>query len=79
MIGGAGTCSHPMNYVWLVYTMAYSRRYRDHRRRTHRRRRDSRKCPKGQSRRILGQKRRMVNGISRIVRHGRLSKRCYRR
>ena len=58
--------------------MAYSRRHRDNRRRTHRRR-DSRKCPRGMSRRIVGQKRRMVDGISRIVRHGRLSRKCYRK
>ena len=58
--------------------MAYSRRHRSYRRRTHRRRRDSRKCPKGTSRRIVGQRRRMVDGISRIVRHGRLSRKCYR-
>jgi len=64
--------------MYFIITMAYSRRHRSHRRRTHRRRRDSRKCPRGMSRRIVGQRRRMVDGISRIVRRGRLSRKCYR-
>ena len=43
------------------------------------RRRNLKKCPRGTARKIVGQRRRWSNGVDRIVRHGRLTKKCYRK
>ena len=42
-------------------------------------RRHKKRCSRGTSRKLVGQKRRMRNGVSNIVRRGHLSKRCYRK
>ena len=42
-------------------------------------RRHRKRCPRGSSRKLVGQIRRMRNGVSKIVRRGHLSKRCYRK
>jgi hypothetical protein len=38
-----------------------------------------RKCPRGYTHKLEGQKRRWEDGVDRIVRHGRYTRKCYRK
>jgi hypothetical protein len=55
------------------YRMSRYTRRRSHRRRSHR------KCPRGTARKIVGQRRRWSGGVDRLVKHGHLSRKCYRK
>lgn len=65
------------------YTRRRSAARRSYRRRSAARRsyrrRNMKKCPRGTARKIVGQRRRWSGGVDRIVRHGRLTKKCYRK
>ena len=63
------------------YRMGRYTRRRSYRRRSHRRRsrRHMKKCRRGTARKLVGQRRRFSRGVSRIVKHGHLSRKCYRK
>ena len=39
----------------------------------------TRRCPRGYSHKIVGQKRKFIDGVDKIVKHGRFTRKCYRK
>ena len=50
-----------------------------HRYRRDRRGRGARRCPRGYTHKLLGQKRKWVGGLDKIVKHGHYTRKCYRK